>query len=60
VAGQLDISAVGDGSTSQATGDIIGFVRAKVDITKTNSEGGTLAGPNYVLQFETRWTPKRA
>lgn len=43
------------------TGDVLGIVQgARNTTTTTNSEGGTLAGPNYSLTFRTVWIPHSA
>ena len=46
-------------TTTSGGADIIGFAThgGRQDITNTNSEGGTIAGPNYVLSLATRWLP---
>jgi hypothetical protein len=42
--------------------DLIGFATrgGLQDTTKTNSEAGTIAGPNYTLTFATKWQPVNA
>lgn len=46
-------------TTLSGGADIIGFAThgGRQDTTKTNSEGGTVAGPNYALSLTTNWKP---
>lgn len=58
-----------DGTTGSVTlgtfagsDDLVGYASrgGRQDTTNINSEGGTLAGPNYTLILVTRWTPNNA
>jgi hypothetical protein len=54
LAGSLDL-----GTLANSGAAIVGFATrgGRHDTTKTNSEGGTIAGPNYTVTLVTRWIP---
>jgi hypothetical protein len=53
-----NVGSVAKGTLTGAA-DIIGFATrgGRQDTTKTNSEAGTIAGPNYTLTLATKWLP---